>query len=73
MKKRPNTSVNQTGSGVHKDKRTKRNRAKPEQKRNAIVESQEQRDANTRVIKPSAETPYKGKKTNALQWNRSTP
>ena len=72
-KKRPSTRVNQTGSGVHKDKRTKRDRSRSDNKRNAISDSQGQRDVDTRTIRPSAENPYQGKKTNAMQWNRWSP
>ena len=69
----PNTRVNQTGSGVHKDKRTKRNRSRSAKKTTAIAESREDRDSQTRAVKPSKKDPYLGKKTNAMQWNRWTP
>lgn len=72
-KNKPATRVNQTGSGIHKDKRTKRNRSRSANKSNAINESREERDAKTRVTKPSQQAPYTGKKTNATQWNRWTP
>lgn len=73
MKKKPSTRVNQTGSGVHKDKRTKRNRDKSAQKRNAIAESRADRDVQTKTTRPTKDEPYKGQKTNATQWNRWTP
>ena len=65
--------VNRTGSGIHKDKRTKRSRAKDVQKRQAISESREQRDVDTKVTRPSPKAPYRNSKTNATQWNRWTP
>lgn len=71
--RKPSTRVNQTGSGVHKDKRTKRNRSRSDNKRNAITESREQRDVNTRTIRPSQDTPYQGQKTEGTQWNRWSP
>lgn len=72
-KRKPSTRVNQTGAGVHKDKRTKRNRSRTDNKRNAIAESREQRDVNTRAARPTSAEPFEGRKTNAMQWNRWTP
>jgi hypothetical protein len=76
-KKKPNTAVNRTGSGPMKDKRTKRDRSRGDNKRNSINESagesRKARDAQTRAIKPDTETPYLGRKTSATQWNRWTP
>jgi len=66
-------AINRTGSGPMKDKRTKRNRDKSTQKRNAITESRADRDVQTRTTRPTEENPFKGKKTDAIQWNRWTP